>query len=231
MFGFISRNILTGLITILPIVLTVYLLYWLGVTTETFLGGLIKSVVPESFYWPGMGILVGLAGLFAIGVLMHAYVVRVLFKKIEQLILHLPFVKPVYRAIRDFFDYFKPHEESEYSQVVSITLPGSRSESGTGMKVIGFVTQPIADDLPDGFNDSESILVYLPLSYMIGGYTLLVPRNDVTAVDMSMEEAMRFTLTAGVAMRERSQKQASNPSSSKSDTQSKGSSKTTAPTA
>lgn len=193
MFGFISRNILVGLITILPVVLTAYLLYWLGVTTETFLGGVIKSLVDESHYWPGLGILAGIAGLFAIGVLMHAYVVRALFKKIESLILHMPVVKPIYQIIRDFFDYFKPSEASEYNQVVAITMPGS------GLKVIGFVTQVLSDNLPEGFNDEESILVYLPLSYMIGGYTVLVARKDVTPVDMSMDEAMRFTLTAGLA--------------------------------
>lgn len=193
MFGFIGRNILTGLITVLPVVLTLYLLYWLGMTAETFLGGVIKSLVHESYYWPGLGIAVGVIGLFATGVLMHAYVVRALFKKLESLILHMPVVKPVYRTIRDFFDYFKPNEKKEYSQVVSITMPGS------GLKVIGFVTQVLPEKLPEGFNDEASILVYLPLSYMIGGYTILVPSKDVTPVDMSMEEAMRFTLTAGVA--------------------------------
>lgn len=54
------------------------------------------------------------------------------------------------------------------------------------------------EKLPEGFNDSDSVLVYLPLSYMIGGYTILVPKSAVTSLDMSMEEAMRFTLTAGV---------------------------------
>lgn len=200
MFGFIGRNILTGLFTILPIVLTVYLLYWFGVTAEDFLGKIIKSFIEDEYYWPGMGMIVGLLGLFVIGVLMHAYFVRFIFNKVENLILHMPVVKPVYRAMRDFFDYFRPKEEQEFAQVVAITLPE------TGLKAIGFVTETEAEKLPDGFNDDGSILVYLPLSYMIGGYTLLVPSKDVTPVDMSMEEAMRFTLTAGVASRENSNK-------------------------
>jgi len=44
------------------------------------------------------------------------------------------------------------------------------------------------------------VLVYLPMSYMIGGYTVLVPRSLVRPVSMSMEDALRFTLTAGVAL-------------------------------
>lgn len=193
MFGFISRNILTGLITILPIVLTLYLLYWLADTAEQILGGWIRLVISEELYWPGMGVLAGLLALFILGVLMHAYLFRSLFSKIEQAILHLPFIKPVYKLIRDFFDYFKPKQGEEFEQVVAVTLPEN------GLKVIGFVTEPLSSELPEGFNDDDHILVYLPLSYMIGGYTILVPRNQVQPVDLSMDEAMRFTLTAGMS--------------------------------
>jgi uncharacterized membrane protein len=44
------------------------------------------------------------------------------------------------------------------------------------------------------------ILVYMPMSYQVGGYTALVPRASVQPVDMSFEEAMRFTLTAGLSV-------------------------------
>ncbi|MEA3405541.1 MAG: DUF502 domain-containing protein [Pseudomonadota bacterium] len=192
MFGFITRNMLTGLITILPVVLTAYLLYWLAVSAESFLGELIRLILAEELYWPGMGVIAGLLVLFVIGLLMHGYLFRRLFAKMENFILHLPVIKPVYRMIRDFFDYFKPNKEQEFDQVVAIEM------ADTGMKVIGFVTETVSNKLPKGYDDDDSVLVYLPLSYMIGGYTVLVPRKSVTVVDMSMEEAMRFTLTAGV---------------------------------
>ncbi|MBD3754275.1 MAG: DUF502 domain-containing protein [Gammaproteobacteria bacterium] len=196
MFGFIGRNMLTGLFTVLPVALTLYLFYWLAVTAESLLGGLIRQVVPGQFYWPGMGVIAGLLVLFAIGVLMHAYVVRLIFGKFEGLFERLPGVKPIYRAMRDFFDYFRPQKEQEFSQVVAVTFGDS------GMKLIGFITRADADKLPEGFNDNESVLVYLPLSYMIGGYTVLVPQTAVTRLDMTMDEAMRFTLTAGLASTE-----------------------------
>lgn len=66
------------------------------------------------------------------------------------------------------------------------------------MQVIGFVTQAVPEHLPEDFREEGSILVYLPLSYMIGGYAVLMPRSAVRPLDMSMDEAMRFTLTAGV---------------------------------
>ena len=188
----ISKTFLTGLITILPIILTLYLLYWLVVTTESALGSVIRLVLPENLYWPGMGTVAGLAVVFLVGVLMHAYVVQRLFALGEQILYHLPFIKSVYRAIRDFFDYFSPGKTKEFEQVVAVSI------GDTGMQVIGFVSQAVPERLPEDFREEGSIMVYLPLSYMIGGYAVLMPRSAVRPLDMSMEEAMRFTLTAGV---------------------------------
>jgi uncharacterized membrane protein len=192
MMKFISRNILTGLAAILPIILTLYLLYWFAVTAETALGGMIRLFLPESRYWPGMGLVVAILVMFLLGLLMHAYIFRRLFARGERLLYHMPLIKTVYRAIRDFFDYFSPSSKKEFEQVVAVNI------GDTGMQVIGFVTQAISERLPEDFRGKDSVLVYLPLSYMIGGYAVLMPRSAVRPLDMNMEEAMRFILTAGV---------------------------------
>ncbi len=192
MLKFISRNILTGLVTILPVVLTIYLLYWMVVSAESVLGSMIRSIFPQVLYWPGIGLIATLAVAFVVGLLMHAYVVQQLFAKGEQILYRMPLIKSVYKAIRDFFQYFSPTAKKEFEQVVAVSI------GDTGMKVIGFVTQAVPERLPEGFREEDSLLVYLPLSYMIGGYAVLVPRSAVRPLDMNMEEAMRFTLTAGV---------------------------------
>jgi len=192
MLKFISRNILTGLVTILPVALTVYLLYWITISAESVLGSMIRSILPEVLYWPGIGLIATLAVAFLVGLLMNAYVVRQLFAKGEQILYRMPLIKSVYKAIRDFFQYFSPTAKKEFEQVVSVSI------GDTGMKVIGFVTQAVPESLPEGLQEEDSMLVYLPLSYMIGGYAVLVPRSAVQRIDMNMEEAMRFTLTAGV---------------------------------
>ncbi|MGB5606035.1 MAG: DUF502 domain-containing protein [Gammaproteobacteria bacterium] len=184
---------MTGLVTILPVILTIYLLYWLVISMESVLGSLIRLVLPESLYWPGMGVVVGLAVVFAVGLLMHAYVVRWLFSKGEEVFYRVPLINSVYRSIRDFFVFISPTTKKEFKQVVAVTIGES------GMQAIGFVTQSVPERLPQGFQVEDNILVYLPLSYMIGGYTVLLPRSAVRPLEMSMEEAMRFTLTAGVA--------------------------------
>jgi len=155
------------------------------------LGSIIRSVFPNILNWPGIGLAVALAGAFLVGLLMHTYVVSQLFAKGEQLLYRMPLIKSVYGAIRDFFQYFSPTKKKEFEQVVAVTFE-------SGMKMIGFVTQALPEKLPEGFRDEDSVLVYLPMSYMIGGYAVLIPRNMIKPLDMNMEEAMKFTLTAGV---------------------------------
>ncbi|MFT5559763.1 MAG: putative membrane protein [Psychromonas sp.] len=192
MFAFISRNIITGLVAMLPVLLTLYLLYWFAVSAESLLGGMIQALLPQDWYWPGMGLATGLLVVFITGLLMNAYLVQRLFAKGEQLLYHMPLIKSVYRAIRDFFNYFSPATKKEFQQVVAVTL------GDTGMQIIGFVTQVEPAKLPEAFCEDDCIVVYLPLSYMIGGYAVLIPRNRVRPLNMKVEEAMRFTLTAGI---------------------------------
>ncbi len=186
---YLSKTLLTGFITLLPVVLTIYLLYWLAISSEELMGNLLHYLLPESFYFPGLGMLVGLVGVFFVGLLMNAYLVRKLFSLGEQVLYRLPLIKSIYRAFRDFFDFFSPNKEG-LGQVVAVTF--------NGMELIGFVTQDDPQRLPPSFRDRGCVLVYLPMSYMVGGYTLLVQKSDLRPLQMSRDEAMRFVLTAGI---------------------------------
>lgn len=189
MFKYISKTLLSGFITLLPIILTIYLLYWLGISSEKVMGDALRYLLPENLYFPGLGMLTGIIIVFMVGLMMNAYLIRKLFSFGEQVLYRLPLIKPIYRAFRDFFDFFSPDKEG-LGQVVSVTL--------NGMELVGFVTQEDEQRLPPSFRDRDSVLVYLPMSYMVGGYTLLVPRSDIHPLQMSRDEAMRFVLTAGI---------------------------------
>jgi uncharacterized membrane protein len=189
MFKYLSKTLLTGFITLLPVVLTIYLLYWLGISSEEVMGKALRSFLPEAVYFPGLGMFVGIVVIFIVGLLMNAYLVRKLFALSEQVLYKLPLIKSVYRAFRDFFDFFSPNKEG-LGQVVGITL--------NGMELVGFVTQEDQQRLPLSFRDRDSVLVYLPMSYMVGGYTILVPRSELRPLQMTRDEAMRFVLTAGI---------------------------------
>jgi uncharacterized membrane protein len=190
MFRYINKNILTGLVTLLPLLLTIYLVYWFVVGTEAFLGELMRTALPDEMYRPGMGVVVGLLVAFIVGLLMHTLLVQRLFYHGEQLVARLPLIKSVYLSTRDILEYFSAEKRKEFEQVVAITIGN--------MQVIGLVTQTDMNRMPADFRQEDSILVYVPMSYGIGGFAVLVPRSATRCLNMSMEDAMRFTLTAGV---------------------------------
>jgi uncharacterized membrane protein len=192
MMATIGKNILTGLFTMLPVVLTLYLLYWLVVSTEKLLGGVLHYILPDVLYVPGMGVGAGLAVAFSVGLLMHSLLVQRLFARGESIFYRLPLVKSVYMGIRDLLDYFSPKRKKDFEQVVAVTI------GETGLQLIGLVTRTDLEDVPGGLDVPDMMLVYFPMSYMIGGYAALVPRSAIRPLDMSFEDAMRFILTAGV---------------------------------
>ena len=192
MWRSINRSILVGLVTILPIVLTVYLVYWLVVSTEAVLADVVRVTLGEGWYRPGMGVVTGVVVAFVVGLLMRTLVAQRLFALGERIIARLPLVRSVYQSLRDLLEYFSPQRKKQFEQVVSVSF------GDTGMQVIGLITQSGKDKLPDGFGDEDSVLVYFPMAYNIGGYAALMPRRAVRPLNVSLEEAMRFVLTAGV---------------------------------
>jgi uncharacterized membrane protein len=185
----IGGILLKGLVTILPIGLTVYFVYWLGITTESLLSKPIKFVFGDN-YWPGMGLVTGFVILFVVGLAVNAFVVRRVLGLGEDLLLRVPVVKTVYSAIRDMTRLVNTDKKKgDLDRVVTL-------DYGPG-KLIGFVTQEHANTLGIGGGE-DMVAVYLPMSYQIGGYTLYVSRSKVHETDLTVEQAMRIVLTGGV---------------------------------
>jgi uncharacterized membrane protein len=193
----IGKIFLTGIFTVLPILATIYLVVWLLSAVERFLGKPLLFLLPDDSYRAGMGLLAGIALVFLTGLLMRAWLFRQVVKAGEELLMHIPLVKGVYKALKDFFGLFSNASGAELLQGVSIRLPGS------DMRLLGFITRSDFSDLPAGVGKEGEVAVYLPMSYQVGGYTILVPRSRLTPVDMSREEALRFLLTAGIKAQDR----------------------------
>ena len=179
-----------GLITALPLGLTVYLLYVFLTWSETLAMQLIRPFI-GGFYVPGMGLLLGITGIFLLGVLMSQRWVGRLLVLVELPFTNLPVVKSIYSSLKSFADYFSPQRDQPSQQtVVILRLPGQ------DLELVGLVTRQRVDDLPAGFMQGDRVAVYLPMGYMIGGYTVFVPREWVQPIDLSVEEAMRSSLFA-----------------------------------
>jgi len=186
----LGRILLKGLVAILPIGLTLYLIYWLGVTTEALLSEPIRWFISDEDYVPGMGLIAGFFVLFAVGLLVNAYVVRRSMSVVEGLVMRVPVVKTVYGALRDVTRLVNTSgRKSELERVVMVSFGPAR--------VMGFVTQENAT-LPGIGTDDDLVAVYLPMSYQIGGYTVYLPRSRIEPTDLSVEAAMRIVLTGGL---------------------------------
>lgn len=188
----LSKTFLTGMATVLPLFLTAYVLYWFATSAERLLGHLLKLVLPAGAYWPGMGLVAALLLIFVVGVLMHAWVVRALVGWGERLLYRIPLIKSVYGSLRDFFTLFSRAGRDGRRQPVMVQI------GDTQMEILGFIMREDFTGLPDGLAGDGRVAVYLPMSYQVGGYTALVPRHRLRPVDMPMEQAMRFALTAGL---------------------------------
>jgi uncharacterized membrane protein len=171
-------------------VFTIYLMVWLFGWVDRLFGKPLRWLMPDEMYLAGMGILVAIALVFGVGLLMHAVLFRQLFRKIEQGLLAIPLVRSIYGAFKDLIGLFG--RSGPAMQVVTLTFPG------TDWKLLGFVTRAEFTDLPPGIGTSSEIAVYLPMSYQVGGYTVILPRSAVSCVNLSREEALKFILTAGL---------------------------------
>jgi uncharacterized membrane protein len=186
----IWNTMLKGLVALLPIGLTVYLVYWLAVATEKLFSRVLKLVIPDSVYWPGLGLIAGLVVFYLAGLAVNAYVVRRALRLSDELFARIPVVKTIYVAIRDFMTFFpSAGKGSDLKRVVLVPF-------GPG-KAIGFVTAESSAAL--GVAEGEDLVaVYLPMSYMIGGYTVFLPRELIEPTAMSVEAGMRLALMGGV---------------------------------
>ncbi|MEZ5665266.1 MAG: DUF502 domain-containing protein [Burkholderiaceae bacterium] len=180
-----------GLLTFLPLALTVYVLYLFIVWTESTAMRLIRPFIGD-FYLPGLGIVLGVGMILALGFLVSQPITSRLVSWVELPFTNLPVVKSIYTSLKNFADYFAPHEKDS-QQVVLLQVPGQ------ALNMVGLVTRQNLRGLPGALGQLDQVAVYLPMGYMIGGYTVFVPRSWVTPIDLSVEEAMRSSLIAWMA--------------------------------
>lgn len=184
--------LLRGLVVVLPISFTLWLLWWLGSSTEVLLSKLILLVIPAEHYLPGMGLVMAFIVLLAAGSLFNALLVQSALASWERMIERIPVVKTIYGASRDFMKLLPSGgKRRDLSRVVLAQFGDAQ--------VIGFVTRDDASELGIVEPGRDLLAVYFPMSYQIGGYTALLPRSRIVPLDLSVETAMRMVLTGGLS--------------------------------
>lgn len=190
------NTFLKGLAAVLPVALTVYVVFWLAKTAESVLGGPLRALLPEDHYWPGLGLVAAFALILLMGVLVDAYVVRRLFRYGESILARIPIVKTIFGAFKDFSRFLPAGGKGRDLKRVVLWRFGTA-------QLVGFVTEEQVNPKLFGGEDVDLVAVYFPMSYQIGGYTLYLHKDELRETELSVEEAMRLVLIGGVTSQAR----------------------------
>lgn len=185
----IKKIFWTGLKAFMPIALTLVIVIWIFNSIETFFGKIVRHVVPPEYYFSGLGIIVGVIFIFCIGMIVNAWLLKKIYVAFDKIVKRIPFIKIIYNSIQELLEFFDKSEQMSQQAVLVETPMG---------KMIGVITRESTQDWPLPPEAIDSVLVYIPLSYMVGGISMIIPRTQVIPLDWPTEKVMSFALTAGM---------------------------------
>jgi len=191
------RYFLTGLVIILPTFLTFYVLWFLWGVVDTLLSPftytllrpfLARETVP--LLVTALSALVAAALVWLVG-FTSATFSRRLFERAEAAVSRVPLVRGIQRTIKQLIQLFVT-TDSSFKQVAVIEYPRK------GIYCICFVTNPARWKLP-GQPGRRAVPVFIPTTpNPTSGYFLLVPEEDVVALDISVDEAIKVIVSGGL---------------------------------
>jgi len=175
--NWLIKNFLRGLVIVVPIAVTVYLLYQTFIRLDQLLQ--VKT--------PGLGLAILLAAIVGIGALAGNFVGRRFFSLTEKLFTKAPIVRIVYSAIKDLLEGFVG-DKRRFDRPVAIAM-------SEGVRAFGFITR---DDLT-ALGLPGDVAVYIPFSYTWDGCLLVVARERVTPIEADSASVMALVVSGGVS--------------------------------
>lgn len=171
-----------GLLLIVPLVTTVFIIYKLFVWVD--------EILPYHPF-PGAGFIIIIAFITLTGIIGNTYVARKLRDLMRKLIHKLPLLNTIYSAIKDLLSAFVG-QKRKFDQPVLVKL--SRESN---IKKVGFITQ---EDLVSIGMKKTEVAVYLPHSYAFSGNLFIVEQENITPIEAKSSEVMKFIVSGGVAI-------------------------------
>lgn len=176
---------LTGLLVLLPISVTIWLVAWIIGTID----GILQPIFYLAFgrTLPGLGFLVVIVLIVAIGGIASRVAGRKMLEFLESLVLKIPGLRTVYQGIKQIMDSFSKSSRESFMEVVLLEFPRQ------GMHTIGLVTNMTVT------SDGERTLnVFIPTApNPTSGFLQIVPERDVVPVKMSIDDALKMIVSAG----------------------------------
>ena len=203
--GALRASFLTGLVVVLPVGLTIYVVW--GVVG--WIDGWILPLIPASyqpealmhrFFGPevnfpvrGLGVLVFLVFTALVGSVARGLIGRSLVRKAEEIVDRVPLVRSVYSGVKQITETFFAKSEKNFERTCLVEFPRE------GCWAVGMVaTKPkgeIAEKLPNG---EGMVAVFIGLTPLTSGILIFVPERDVIILDLKADEAVKLIVSAGL---------------------------------
>jgi len=185
---------ITGLLVLIPLVLTFFIIWKLFIAIDGLLQGFISNMlervgVPATKY--GLGFISVILLILLTGMIARNYFGRKVIKLGEDIFTRIPLINRIYMAIQQISNAFLSEKREVFKKAVLIEYPRK------GIYSIGFFTQDTRGEVQDRLNQ-DVVSVFLPTTpNPTSGFLLFVPKTDVTELDMSIEEALKLVISGG----------------------------------
>ncbi len=202
-----SSFFVRGLAGVLPAMLTVFIVVagfrfldqYIGVPITQklveFFGEPIRSAVTDQPWIRSIvTLIVSISAVFVMGFFLATFTGKRLYGYFEWLLFDLPIVKKIYPSAKQMTEFLFAEKRGEWSSVVAIEYPR------LGMWTIGFLMGEAPGELGDRAKE-KLVSVYAPTSPMpFTGYVVCVPASEVISLQMTVEDALHFIVSAGVVL-------------------------------
>lgn len=183
----LSKYFINGLIVMVPITITIFVVSEVLSFTEGALGRHFP------IYFPGLGLVAVLGLIYLVGWLSSYWMLKRTLEFGERILNKIPVVKFIYSSVKQLSTAVF-ESNSMFKQAVLIPYPHP------GTKALGFVMADLSEELKADLKE-ESVCVFIPWSLnMTSGTNLIVPKKDVVYLQITSESALQYILTAGAVM-------------------------------
>lgn len=189
---------LTGLFAILPVIVTGYILVWGFTWADGFMGGFVEKV----FHRPiqGLGLLITLFLVTGLGLITKNFLGRRLMDFLEKIILQIPLAGNIYGTTKQITEAVTSPDKAFFRSVVMVEYPR------LGMLSPGFMVGEAPNAAGRGAGPDRLVTVFIPTApNPATGFLVFIPEDQVTPIDMSVEDGLKFFLSLGVVHSSRKQ--------------------------
>ncbi|HHK6028945.1 MULTISPECIES: DUF502 domain-containing protein [Neisseria] len=195
----LKKYLITGVLVWLPIAVTIWAMTYIISAADRLISLLPESWQPQHFWGfniPGLGIVAATIVLFVTGVFAANVLGRRILGAWDSLLGRIPVVKSIYSSVKKVSESLLSDSSRSFKTPVLVPFPQP------GIWTIAFVSGHIPDKLKGSLpQDEDYISVYVPTTpNPTGGYYIMVKKNDVRELDMSVDQALKYVISLGMVM-------------------------------